>query len=306
MHLTLREQGICAKLKIMEPYLYALCANLSFALGSVFFAHFSRRFSSLWMNCVKANVGLFCFLITILLTSGFHSISLLNFTIFFISGFLALGIGDLFLLQAFKQLGPGRTMVLFGFQPLIIGSLSFLFFNQNISGEKLYAVLFLILCLLTFSYEIRKRTGKWDVLNLGIAFTAILIDAIGVIISRYAFNMNESITGFEGNFYRCFGAVCAYVLISFFKPIKLLETFKTLPVKTIGFVLLGAFLGTFLSLAFYLEAIKTGHLASISAISITAVMFSSLFESLWEKKMPSKFLFIAFGFFGVGMWILLT
>lgn len=290
----------------MEPYVYALCANLSFALGSVFFAHFSRRFSSLWMNCVKANVGLFCFLIVILLTSGFHDISPVNFAIFFISGFLALGIGDLFLLEAFKQLGPGRTMVLFGFQPLIIGGLSFIFFNQVISGERIYAVIFLILCLLTFSYEIRKRTGQWDVKNIGIAFIAILIDAIGVIISRYAFNMNEEITAFEGNFYRCFGAVCAYILISFFKPIKLVETFKSLSRKTIGYVILGAFLGTFLSLAFYLQAIKTGHLASISAISITAVMFASLFESIWEKKMPSKFLFIAFVFFGVGMWILLS
>ena len=277
------------KFLLMEPYIYALCANLSFALGSVFFAHFSRRFSSLWMNCVKANVGLACFFLVIISTSGFHDISLINFTIFFISGFLALGIGDLFLLQAFKQLGPGRTMVLFGFQPLIIGGLSFLFFDQRISGDRLYAVIFLILCLVTFSYEIRKRTGQWDVLNLSIAFAAILIDAIGVIISRYAFNMNESITAFEGNFYRCFGAVCAYVLISFFKPIKLIETFKSLSKRTIGYVFLGAFLGTFLSLAFYLQAIKTGHLASISAISITAVMFASLFESIWEKKMPSKF-----------------
>lgn len=306
MHFPLREQGLCVKVKRMEPYIYALSANISFALGSVFFAHYSRRFSSLWMNCVKASVGLFCFFVVVVLTSGFHSISLLNFAIFFISGFLALGIGDLFLLQAFKQLGAGRTMVLFGFQPLIIGGLSFLFFDQIISGERLYAVIFLILCLLTFSYEIRKRTGKWDVSSLSIAFIAIFIDAIGVIITRYAFNMNDSITAFEGNFYRCFGAVIAYVFISFFKPIKLFETFKILPHKTIGYVLLGAFLGTFLSLAFYLQAIKTGHLASISAISITAVMFASFFESIWEKQMPSKFLFLAFGFFGIGMWILLT
>lgn len=289
----------------MNSYIYALCANLSFALGSVFFAHYSRRFSSLWMNCVKASVALFCFGLVVLLTTGFHSISFLNFSIFFVSGFLALGIGDIFLLQSFKELGPGRTMVLFGFQPLIIGGISYFLFDQKILGEKLFAVIFLILCLMTFSYEIRKRTGQWDLKNLAIAFTAILIDAIGVIISRYAFDMNEAITSFEGNFYRCFGAVSAYAFIRFYTPINLFSTFRSLPVRSRSYVVFGAFLGTFLSLAFYLQAIKTGHLASISAISITAVMFASIFECLWERRMPTHYLLLAFVFFAIGMWILL-
>lgn len=290
----------------MKPYIFALCANLSFALGSVFFAHYSRRISSLWMNCVKATVALICFFVAVLLSSGFHEISILNFSVFFISGFLALGIGDLFLLQSFKVLGPGRTMVLFGFQPLIIGGLSFFIFDQRILGEKLFAIIFLILCLTTFSYEIRRRTGHWDLRNLLIAFFAILIDAIGVIITRYAFDMNESINAFEGNFYRCLGAVFAYVLINFFKPIHFRKTFLNLSLASRGYVIFGSFMGTFLSLAFYLEALKTGHLASISAISITAVMFASLFESIWERKMPSKLFYLAFLFFAVGMWILLT
>lgn len=290
----------------MKPYIFALCANLSFALGSVFFAHYARRISSLWMNSVKASVALVCFLIAVLVTSGFHNISFFNFSVFFISGFLALGIGDLFLLQSFKELGPGRTMVLFGFQPLIIGGLSFFIFDQRILGEKLFAIIFLILCLTTFSVEIRKRTGHWDVKNLSIAFLAILIDAVGVIITRFAFDMNESINAFEGNFYRCFGAVFAYFLINFFKPIHFRKTFLSLSLTSRGYVVFGSFMGTFLSLGFYLEALKTGHLASISAISITAVMFASLFESIWERKMPSKYLVIAFIFFGIGMWILLT
>ncbi len=289
----------------MKPYVFALCANLSFALGSVFFAHYSRRVSSLWMNCVKALVAVFCFFIAIIATSGFHSISTLNFLIFFLSGFLALGIGDLFLLESFKRLGPGRTMVIFGFQPLIIGSLSYIFFGQTISSEKLFAVIFLILCLLTFSLEIRKRTGTWEVKNLLIAFAAILIDAIGVIITRYAFNMNDSINGFEGNFYRCLGALFAYFCLSFIMPIHLKKIFMSFSRSSKFYVCLGAFLGTFLSLGFYLEALKTGHLASISAISITAVMFASIFESIWERKKPSVFLLIALIFFGIGMWILL-
>lgn len=289
----------------MKPYVFALCANLSFALGSVFFAHYSRRVSSLWMNCVKAIVAVICFFMAIIFTSGFHSISAFNFLIFFISGFLALGIGDLFLLESFKRLGPGRTMVIFGFQPLIIGSLSYFFFDQTISSDKLFAVIFLILCLLTFSLEIKKKTGSWEGNSLMIAFTAILIDAIGVIITRYAFNMNETINAFEGNFYRCLGAIFAYFCLNFIRPIHLKKTFLSFTWSSRFYVCLGSFLGTFLSLGFYLQALKIGHLASISAISITAVMFASIFESLWERKKPSIFLLVAFIFFGIGMWILL-
>ena len=289
----------------MKPYIFALCANLSFALGSVFFTHYSRRVSSLWMNSIKAYVGVGCFFIAVLFTSGFHSISFTTFIIFFISGFLALGIGDLFLLESFKLLGPGRTMVLFGFQPLIIGSLSFLVFDQSISSRKLVAVIFLILCLLTFSFEIRKNTGSWEFRNLLIAFTGILIDAVGVIIIRYAFDLNEQITGFEGNVYRCLGAITAYFCISFIKPIQFKENFVKFSFESRFFVLLGAFIGTFLSLGFHLEAVKIGHLASISAISITAVIFASLFECIWERRKPSWYLLVALFYFGIGMYILL-
>jgi drug/metabolite transporter (DMT)-like permease len=131
------------------------------------------------------------------------------------------------------------------------------------------------------------------------------IDAIGVTITRFAFDMNASITGFEGNFYRCIGALFAYGLIRIYSPIEFRSRFKSLNIKSRSFVTLGAIFGTFLSLAFYLEAIKTANLASISAIAITSVIFSSLFEAFWDKKWPSLYLYVSFIFFGIGMYFIL-
>ena len=159
--------------------------------------------------------------------------------------------------------------------------------------------------MFTFSYENFKVKGHWDLKGLFYALAGMGLDAIGVTITRYAFDMNKSIAVFEGNFYRCLGAMLAYIVLSKFFPFDFKKNFKRLKRHSRFYITLGAFLGTFLSLAFYLQAIKTAHLASISAISITGVLFSSTFECLWERKLPSKFLYISLTFFGMGMWFLI-
>lgn len=288
----------------MNSYMLALSANISFALGTMFFTYYARKISSLWVNTFKALVAALCFAITILVTSGFHEISGLNFLVFFISGFIALGVGDIFLVNAFSLLGPGRTMVLFGFHPMVVGVISYFLFGQLLDADKFYAITFFVFCLFTFSYETFKQKGHWEIKGLMYALLGMGLDAIGVTITRYAFDMNKELTAFEGNFYRCIGALAAYLILSKKFKFEFRSNFKKLQLHSRLYIILGAFLGTYLSLAFYLEAIKTAHLASISAISITGVLFSSLFECIWERKMPSKYLYIAFLFFSGGMWFL--
>jgi drug/metabolite transporter (DMT)-like permease len=78
-----------------------------------------------------------------------------------------------------------------------------------------------------------------------------------------------------------------------------------MPWKSRGFVSLGAVLGTFLSLGFFLKAVQTGHLASVSGVAITGTLFSSAFECLWERKWPTKTLWVALGLFLLGSYLVL-
>lgn len=289
----------------MNSYVLALMANMSFALGTMFFTHYARKISSLWVNTFKALIATLCFLLVILFTGGFHDITFLNLGVFFLSGFIALGIGDVFLVNAFAQLGPGRTMVLFGFHPMVVGIISYFLFQQALDTDQFYGITFFVFCLFTFSYENFRAKGHWDLKGLFYALAGMGLDAIGVTITRYAFDMNKALSVFEGNFYRCLGAMVAYVVLSKFFPFDFLKNFKQLKLNSRLYITFGAFLGTFLSLAFYLQAIKTAHLASISAISITSVLFSSTLECLWEKKWPSKYFMVALIFFGLGMWFLI-
>lgn len=290
----------------MNPYIITVLSNLSFAIGSQFFTHYTRKFSSTWMNTYKALIALLCFTLTVLMMGGFNAISPVTILIFFASGLLGLGIGDIFLLKAFSHIGPGRTMVLFGFHPVIVGIISYFLFDQTLNTEKFWGILFFIFCLLTFSFESFKINKKWEVRGLVYAFLGMAFDALGVIITRFAFDMNSEVSAFEGNVYRCLGAIFFYMVIRKFSPFQFRMRFRSLERKSKVFVTLGAILGTYVSLGMYLYAIKeASSLATVTAISITSVIFSSTIECVWDKKYPTPYLIAAFGFFSIGMWILL-
>lgn len=288
----------------MNPYIYALFSNISFAMGSIFFTHYAKKYSSLWINTYKAMVAAILFGATVLAGSGFSDLSFYSFSLFFISGFIALGIGDIFLIKAFSLIGPGRTMVLFGFHPLVVGSISYFAFDQELPMSKLYGIIFFILCLITFSVENFRKNKSWEFGGLLFALAGMIFDAVGVTITRKAFDLS-GISAIEGNFYRCLGALASFIVISRFLPFHFFKGLKEMKLTSKAYVSFGAFVGTYLALSFYLEAIKVAHLASVSAISITSVIFASIFESIFNKSWPGRYLFVALIFFGIGMKFIL-
>ena len=128
------------------------------------------------------------------------------------------------------------------------------------------------------------------------------LDALGVIMTRQAFDSQSNLTSLEGNLYRCFGAVFVFIFISFFKPIDFFKNLKKMPLKPMIWLNISVILGTFLSLTTYLKAIQiSDQLASITALSVTSVLFSLIFESIYNKKLPGQYFWAAFLFFLLGM-----
>ena len=286
-------------------YLLALGANFGFALASQAYTHFSRKVSSAWMSFAKTLGAFFLFFIFILSFGEFHSISNTSIGLFFLSGLIGLGAGDWFLLKAYSLMGPGRTLMLYAFQPIFIGVMAYYLLGQKTEQQNIWAILFFIFCLFTFSLESFKRKGHWEIKGIFLALTAIFFDGIGVLITRYVFDQNPSVSSFEGNFYRCIGGILFFSTWTLYRPIGLKKNFLSQDRKSKLFLLGAVFLGTFLSLALYLQAIKMANLASLSGIAITSTIFANLFECLIEKKWPSKYLIVAFAFFLVGMKILI-
>ncbi len=283
-------------------YLYALAANLSFAVGVQFFTHYARKVSSLWVNCFKGCVAALLFAATVLAGGGFAGAPPGITALFFLSGMLGLGMADIFLIKSFSLMGPGRTMMLFGLQPFFIGALSYFVFGQTLDPRKAYAVGFFMVCLFIFSLESFRKEGHWNARASLFALGGIILDASGVVITRYCFDSSPALGTTEGNFYRAAGALMLFLAVSAVKPFGFAGRMRALGRRNLFWITAGSAAGTYLSLMFYLQAVRRADaLAAVSGIAITGTLFAALFEHLIERKRPSGYLLTAFAFFFAGM-----
>jgi drug/metabolite transporter (DMT)-like permease len=287
-------------------YFLALGATLSFSSASLVFTQFTRKYGTLWVNTLKAGVAFFFCLITAPWWLSQAAFSLQSFGALGLSGLLGLCLGDIFLLVAFTELGVARTMIVFGFQPLFIGTASSLFLKQHFAPLQLFAILFLFLCLFTFAYEGFQKDGRWKIRGLCFALAGVALDATGVMLSRFGYDHSPDISALHGHLVRCGFALVGFFLVSRFRPFPFSGPFQELNFRQILCILAACFLGTFFSLFLYLNAVRIGHLASLSGIAITGPLFAALFESLWTRTWPRWTLLVAFGFFFVGFAILMT
>jgi drug/metabolite transporter (DMT)-like permease len=284
----------------------ALCSTLIFAGASIIFAIFAKKASALWMNAFKATVALLAFAVASLLTSDWnHLPELDSFLMFFLSGFIGLNIGDFFLLKAFQRIGSARTLVIFSFQPLLMATFAYLVFGQALGPQRLVAVFILMACVLVVSYERFRADGKWELLGPLFAFTGVLLDCFGILMTRQGFDLDPNVTVIQANFYRCLGAGMGFLVLAQFFPFQFTRRFKRFPIRMKALVLGASFGGTFVALWMYLSALEVGHLAKITAVVGSGPLFTAAFESILYKKWPSKYLWLSLVLFACGFLLLI-
>jgi len=286
----------------LQAYSFALLANLIFAFSVQIFTHYSRKVSAVWMNYIKAFVALILFTGTVFIMDWQFSFSAKVILLLFFSGLLGLAIGDLALLTALRDLGPGRAMVLVAFHPIITGILSYLFFDQHLSLNKMMAIIFMIICIIIFSVESMKREGHWGGKGIALVLTAIILDSFGVMMVKEA-ELESKINPFEANFYRCLGAVTFFLVWFTFKPAGIWKGLKNQSKKSLLIIFAGSVLGTFVALALIFKAYTIGdeNLATISSINISCSIFAALFECIHQKRAPGRYLIISFIFMIIGV-----
>ncbi len=287
-----------------QSYLYAFSAVFSFSISAVGFTYFTQKISALWMNIFKCIIS-FLISLPIILYLNHHALwSFEQSWPFYLSGIIGLNLGDWMLLSAYKKIGPARTLMLFGFQPLIAGGFSFYVWGETIYPRKLIAIIFFIICLFIFSFEKFKVNRKWDFTGLLYALAGVTLDSVGVILTRYGFNESPDISGLDAQYIRTLAALVSFVFFIPFVKIDVIANYFSLTQKERGVAVLSSVFGTFLSLAFYMQAIKIGKLAAVTSIVLTDPMMSTFFESIWLKRWPSKYLWLAMLSFICAMYFL--
>lgn len=287
-----------------EVYTLAVGANLAFSTASMVFSYFAKRFSSMWMNQVKVIIALIAFTIALLTSSTWTSINSTSTALLLLSGFSGLCLGDIFLFRAFATLGPGRALVLYSFDPLIVGLYGFFFLGQIFTANQTLAVFCMIICVFIFMFERNKMTGTWDLKSFFWAFLGICLDAFGVMMTRTSYEMNPDLETFQVNVIRCIGAIIGFILIA---PKSYPVVFKdvlNLSKRDLAMLVGASIAGTFLSLTLYLTALKYAHVGTLTAISITGPVWVAILESIYFRRLPSRYLVMAFCFFLTGFYLM--
>lgn len=292
---------------MITSLMLALCGNVAFSTASIYYATYSEKFSAEWMNYYKAIIATLAFAVAVFIFGLYGQASNQSYILLVISGTLGLFIGDIFLLKAMASIGAGRTLMLFGFSPLILGVSAYFLFDQDFSPQKLLAIFCLIGCLWSFALENFKQKGSWEFKGLLYALIGVIMDSAGILLTRMSFDLSPEMTPFQANLVRAFATVVGFsamALIPWFKfnPKKYWNMMSTSETKTITIV---SFLGTFVSLSFYLTAIKIGHLATVSAVAVTSPLFATLLEVVTGRKAPNRYLIAGLSFFLSGFLILM-
>jgi uncharacterized membrane protein len=291
------------------PIFFALGATLCFAYASTIFTEFSRNVSPIWMNAFKAFVACFSFWVTVIAFKSWITPPIETLLALFCSGALALMIGDIFMLHAMKDLGASRMLMIFGLQPFVLGLAGTIFFAQSFVKASLVGAVLMLLCLYTISLESFKKNGHWQARGMFLGLIAVLLDAVGIVLTRFGFDSTPGMSSAQGNAIRCLGAVSAFFLLNHFyyrqkeRKISLTAPWSDFSKAQKMRVLLGSLMGTYISLMLYLVAVSKGQLSVVSSVAVTGPMFAGLFECVRNRKWPSIYLLAAFTFFIAGFWI---
>jgi drug/metabolite transporter (DMT)-like permease len=291
-------------LSSFNVYVLAIGANLTYSTASMIFSLYARRFSSMWINQVKVMVAGMAFLIAMLVAEPMVGLTLTELTLLLLSGFVGLCAGDIFLFRAFITLGAARSLVLYSFQPLMLGLYGYFFLNQLFSLNQTLAVMCMIVCVFIFMLERNKATGLWDLRSFIWAFLGITFDALGVMFTREAYELNPGLETFQVNFIRCVGALIGFLLISPGSYLRVVKDVWDLRKREITLLLGASLCGCFLSLTMYLAALKYAHVGTLTAIAITGPVWVSLLECLYHRRLPNLYLMAAFLFFLTGFYLM--
>ncbi|MDB9853765.1 DMT family transporter [Candidatus Marinimicrobia bacterium] len=269
--------------------IYAILTAFCWSFAVILFDISSRKLNSLQMSVIKNFIGVFGFILTIFIMGiPIPDLSWSQLSTLFISGFIGVGIADLLFLGSLRRLGSGLSAIVATMYSPAIFLFSYLMFGESISIQSYLGGLLVILGIAISTFKVPLTKDKKTIIQgvlFGIiaqiltAYSVLLVKPIMadnsvIIIALYRFSIGFIFTVF------CLGYK--------YGQIKVFSTFKS-GLKNIS-IILGAFMGTYLSVIFWLAGFKytiSGRAAiynQLSTVIIIIMAFLFLKEPMTKKK----------------------
>ena len=268
--------------------LYAVITAVCWSSAVILFDISTKNFTAIQLNVLKNFIGVFGFILTIVLFSiPSPNFSQQDIFTLALSGFLGILIADGLFLESLRRLGSGISAVVSTIYTPTVFIIAFILFNETINLHS-YIGGVLVLGGITISVFQPPKTIKKRDLYIGILFgiMANILTAYSVLIIKPIMKNNSVI---YIALYRFSIGFIFGILINILKSgIKqVIQKFKQ--GLTNQYVILGAFLGTYLSVIFWLAGYKY-TLAGRAAIynQLSTVFIIILARVFLKEPMTSK------------------
>ena len=268
--------------------LYAVITAVCWSSAVILFDISTKNFTAIQLNVLKNFIGVFGFILTIILFSiPSPNFSQQDIFMLALSGFLGILIADGLFLESLRRLGSSISAVVSTIYTPTVFIIAFILFNETINLHS-YIGGVLVLGGITISVFQPPKTIKKRDLYIGILFGIIanILTAYSVLIIKPIMKNNSVI---YVALYRFSIGFIFGILINILKSgIKqVIQKFKQ--GLTNQYVILGAFLGTYLSVIFWLAGYKY-TLAGRAAIynQLSTVFIIILARVFLKEPMTSK------------------
>ncbi len=288
------------------PYageIFALAAPLCWSFAIILFRKTGEHVPALALNLFKNFFALILFLGTLYLTGRglFHAGNGSERVLLLLSGVLGIGISDTLFFMTLNRVGAGlQAIITTSYSPFII-LLSFLFLGERMSPFQVVGVAIILSAVLTVGrvrgakQGLDRRTLIAGIL-LGIGATAT--QAVSIVMIKPLLEGSPLIWA---NTWRLIGGSAASVL---FLPLlsgrrRALATLTRIRVWPV--MIPGTFLGTYVSLIFWLAGMKYTLASTAAALNQTSTLFTFLLAViiLKEPTTPKRIAALVLGLAGI-------
>lgn len=268
---------------------YSLLCAFLWAFAVIFYKRAGDHFNAYEMNLFKSVFVLLLMIPTVLFTDGFQipEMDASQFWIILLSGFFGIMLADLFYLRALQLIGASLTGITGSLYSPLVVAFSLLFLGEALSFWQYIGMMIVLAGVLLVGY--RKKSQETEcppIKGFFYAFLAVFFTALGIVIIK---PVSNDLPFFWIIFIRSFGGFITMVIYGMVLK-KSLSVTHILKAKGGNWLILGTFIGQYISMMVWVAGYKytTASIASIlnetASVFILILSWLMLGEKLTTRK----------------------
>ncbi len=282
-------------------FLSLLCAFL-WAIAVIFYKRAGDHFNAYEMNLFKSAFVLLLMLPTVVVFEGtsIPTTTSAQFWLIFFSGFVGIMLADLFYLRALQLIGASLTGITGSLYSPFVVSLSLLYLGEVLQFWQYIGMMLVLIGVLVVSFRKKNLANIHPpIKGFVYAILAVFFTATGIVIIK---PISNELPFFWIILIRSFGGFVTMMLYGILlrKSLSILHVIKA---KGGRWLILGTFIGQYLSMMVWVAGYKYTSASIASILNETASVFILLLSWLMldEKLSRRKIIGILITFSGVAL-----